>query len=337
MAVPDLVRGHVECISSYCCSVGLNPVLHMTDIKKSELGAIWEEAISKIKSLNLVGNEDFMYPPEITYLCKFIDEVGSEKYLECLLDPLKMVEVASKANKAVAGRIVTTGDDAGMISTEGLWDGQQFFGLDETPMYCFPTKILAFNSTLPLFPHLARTSKKSPILIRPDVFRMNPQGTVHMFMERVANFGRKFDESWLQNLRGREMASHSPSRLQSGDITQFYWEERKGNEVHMACEELPLTNSEWIGEKMLCRFVHAVYKKELRAFDHLDGAIHIYDREGYEQRIGRQLSGHMTNYSKAKIFKIQDIAIPLDEVAAITAEFFRWNQMVPEYFFGEGK
>lgn len=336
MRIPDLVRAEVDRLALFSSSMGVYSH-QWNGIRQIDNGSPWNTAIDKIRSLNLPEADPPFFIKEETYLHDFIRQANLSNYLRFLTDINEEIRIAGLANPSYQNRIERDGDNAGLVSTIDHRIASGCFVFEETPIFICPSKLVAFNSNIGLFPLLCEIARLRPIRIRPDVFQMHPLGRAGMRKQADRVFGKTFDGRWLDQLRGREMASHAPREGQSGELTQFCWEERSGNEVHLSCEELPSISEDSDSAFVTCRFVHAVYQKKNHSFEHLDGAIHIYEKTNYETRLEAQLSGHYMDYAKAKIFKIDDATLSIDQVGNISKEFFHWNSMVEEYFFGQGR
>lgn len=108
-------------------------------------------------------------------------------------------------------------------------------------------------------------------------------------------------------------------RSVDGDIKSFEMEEL--NDV-----------SEARGEYVLNRYVHAERDMRRGIFRHFDGAVKVYLKEQYAERIqcGRTLPDK-TSFKKIKVFRI-DGEIDADTWVDLTLRFFRGNELVLEYF-----
>jgi hypothetical protein len=90
--------------------------------------------------------------------------------------------------------------------------------------------------------------------------------------------------------------------------------------------------SEAHGEYVLNRYVHAERDMKRGVFRHCDGAVKIYLRDQYEQRVDpeRRLPDK-SSHRKLKVFRI-DGEIDAEVWINLTLLFFRGNELVLEYF-----
>ena len=226
-------------------------------------------------------------------------------------------------------------DDWGLIKTSDLNSGLQWFNLENMEIHLHQTIPGSTNASLWLSDLICSLPRSDKNYIRPDPFRICPYGTSFMRMEKAAAFGKPFDINWIKSLRGVQAAQHEPNTLavfNEGHVSQFLWERITQNEVQFSCEELPFYHEpEKVDDTCITRFVHGIYNTEIDAFQHFDGALHVYTPEQYKYRLKVHLKEHFNDYLKAKIF-LFDTHLKIDLAEKLLSVFYRWNQMIPEYF-----
>lgn len=88
--------------------------------------------------------------------------------------------------------------------------------------------------------------------------------------------------------------------------------------------------SEARGDMVLNRYIHAERDMRKGAFRHFDGAVKIYLRDQYAERMAGKLP-HKDSHKKLKVFRI-DGDIDAEVWINLTLLFFRGNELVLEYF-----
>jgi len=143
-------------------------------------------------------------------------------------------------------------------------------------------------------------------------------------------YGRKLDWDRLKNLRedehGRWMDEKSYSQI---GMTDYVWRPEE-NEIHFTMEELPkMQKLEVRGS----RYFHAIFDKDSGLIKHCDGAVRIYTKEEYKNRI----SFHVRNPEVRKVgkrVKLFQIDENIDKITfgLLATTFMVWNHDVLEYF-----
>lgn len=264
-----------------------------------------------------------------------VEEELRQLHLVTIQDRQKFLNEITKRSVDIASRISILGDDWGLIKTSDLNSGIQWFNLENMEMHLHQTIPGSTNASLWLSDLICNIPRSDKSYIRPDSFRIRPCGSSFMRMEKAAVFGKPFNITWIKNLRGVQSAQHEPNPLavfNEGHVSQFLWERITKNKVQFSCEELPFYHEpEKVDDTCVTRFVHGIYNTELDAFQHFDGALHIYTSEQYKCRIKVHLKEHFNDYLKAKIF-LFDTYLKIDLAEKLLSVFYRWNQMIPEYF-----
>lgn len=113
------------------------------------------------------------------------------------------------------------------------------------------------------------------------------------------------------------------------DRTEFYWSHKDGVKTFEA-EELS-SESECFDSYYLNRYVHSERDVNLRVLRHFDGAVKVYLKDDYSQRMATQLPKELKSHKKVKLFRI-DGDVEIDEWIELTCLFFKSNEMLIEYF-----
>ena len=85
------------------------------------------------------------------------------------------------------------------------------------------------------------------------------------------------------------------------------------------------------GPYNLNRYVHAERDIARGVLRHFDGAVKVYRKEDYTERVGTHIPGALRSFVKPKLFRIDgDIAV--EEWIDLVCLFMKSNEMVVEYF-----
>ena len=128
---------------------------------------------------------------------------------------------------------------------------------------------------------------------------------------------------------------HGPTRHDdlSGLLrTEFWWYGKDERTVEI--EELVdrrLVDVHDGNAAYVCRFVHSIFDSSTGRPRHLDGAVRLYDDEGWTGRTGSHIDKFGKNATRVKLWRV-DGDIPLETWYLLIHMFFRENSTVPEYF-----
>jgi hypothetical protein len=78
-------------------------------------------------------------------------------------------------------------------------------------------------------------------------------------------------------------------------------------------------------------YVHSERDVSLRRLRHFDGAVKVYLKDSYPQRLATQLPNELKSHKKIKLFRI-DGDIDVDEWIELICLFYKLNEMLIEYF-----
>lgn len=122
--------------------------------------------------------------------------------------------------------------------------------------------------------------------------------------------------------------------------TQFWWkaEETRADEAGPArfrtfeAEELVEDAAAGASpETFGCRYTHAEYGGDASSIVHFDGAIRAYGTEAYLERLDKRIDRAGKHSDYTKVFRF-DGNLPVDQWQALTADYFRGNTLISEYF-----
>lgn len=177
--------------------------------------------------------------------------------------------------------------------------------------------------TLSLGEHAANTA-----YVRLDPYLHGPESTFPKVFYKIGWHGRPLDWNRISSLKASDFGKWgSDDSLSKSYFTDFVWE-RRGDEVHFRCEELPTVQALGVRGS---RYFHAIYKPATECLIHIDGAIRIYDHFEWDQRITQHVKDIGKVGKRVKVFRI-DEPLSRDALADICTTFFMWNMDLKKYF-----
>jgi hypothetical protein len=181
-----------------------------------------------------------------------------------------------------------------------------------------------------------QTKARNGFRISIDHRRIMPKEFYQQLGERDAWFGPPFDRSKMDDPNAvglTVMKRIKPSLFDMAgnklDRTEFYWSHKDGVKT-FEVEELS-DDGECFDSYYLNRYVHSERDINLRVLRHFDGAVKVYLKDEYSQRMATQLPSELKSHRKVKLFRI-DGDVDLDEWIELTCLFFKFNEMLIEYF-----
>lgn len=116
------------------------------------------------------------------------------------------------------------------------------------------------------------------------------------------------------------------------DTIQVMWSAKDNTKTIQIEELIPLDsrmtkNTEYVWN----RFVHAIWDMKDECFSHFDGAIKVYRKENYQERLDSDLKHFDGKPIYKKLFRL-DSAINLETWCDMTARYFWENELIEEYF-----
>ncbi len=320
----------VQKLSLRCCEDGEAPLFTFgRSVGKDEV-----EFNALMMKLIKTGGDLGFHPafdkPEHAAALTIIQNQVRENHLNLLIDQDLNLKTIEERSPKLTSLVITDGDDVGLVEVKNMKSGRQWFEHEGKTLYISPAIPGSLNSCWPLSGLFCMSERDPTLKIRPDAFRITPLENARARIELSRAYGKPFNLAWLRSLRGTAIAQHEPdpsNYLIRGHRTQFIWERLDNDEIQFSCEELP-------DEASYCvttRFLHGIFDIKKDGFTHFDGAVHIYSGEDYQERINLNLGAHYMKYKKAKIFRL-DSLISFNKAELLLSNFYRWNDLVPEYF-----
>jgi hypothetical protein len=161
-------------------------------------------------------------------------------------------------------------------------------------------------------------------------------GTHHEYGELQYWFGPHFTDDISSMPLGvtRHEASDDERYFAGVSRTEFWWYEQKGART-FECEELQNIPSYGIGgSEFGCRFAHSITADDHKTFQHIDGAIRLYDESSMIQRLEVDLktAGRKTKYTK--LWRV-DGTTPVTTWKRLISDYYRDNTLIGEYLGGK--
>ncbi|HWW62947.1 MAG TPA: hypothetical protein VN181_16350, partial [Thermoanaerobaculia bacterium] len=113
------------------------------------------------------------------------------------------------------------------------------------------------------------------------------------------------------------------------DRTEVFWSYRDGVKT-FEVEELSSEGASF-DSYYLNRYVHSERDINLHRLRHFDGAVKVYLKDSYQQRLATQPPNELKSYRKVKLFRV-DGDIDVDEWIELICLFYKHNEMLLEYF-----
>jgi hypothetical protein len=169
-----------------------------------------------------------------------------------------------------------------------------------------------------------------------DHRRLMPKEAYEKVFELSAWFGPRFGREKLDDPKvvgltvvGRdEPEFFAIGGTSSLERTEFYWKHDDGIKT-LKIEEIS-TRGCVLDNRYLNRYLHAERDVRARRLRHFDGAVKVYPKDRYEDRLSVFLP-HGERCQKIKLFRI-DGDVDVERWLDMTGHFFSGNEMVLEYF-----
>jgi len=165
--------------------------------------------------------------------------------------------------------------------------------------------------------------------VRLDPLLVIPMNEYSASMYKMWVFGKELDWDRIGRLKGKESARWIPDELTSDvAFTDLIWE-RRDNEVHFECEEIPKNS-----EERPARYFHSIYDPKASVFVHSDAAVRFYTEDELRDRKHWRLHQIDKAGTRIKLFKIES---PLDvgTWSYLVCASYVWNNDIKRYFLGE--
>lgn len=112
--------------------------------------------------------------------------------------------------------------------------------------------------------------------------------------------------------------------------TEFVWKD--DDELHtFEMEEVKNEPAPTLEDTYACRYIHSMYDKVQKIFNHFDGAIRAYDTDLMIERLDKKMTemGRRSEYTK--LFRI-DGNLPLSNWKSLVTKYLQGNPQIYEYF-----
>jgi hypothetical protein len=114
--------------------------------------------------------------------------------------------------------------------------------------------------------------------------------------------------------------------------SEFLWEwDKKKQKFSFQMEELMDEEAPTNKDHFNCRYIHTVYDKISKGFEHFDGAIRTYDTFEMIERLEKDFKSYGKQSAYTKLFKVNG-ELPLSTWKLLVTLFLRGNPIIYEYF-----
>ena len=334
-------------LASHCLATGVDPLFGLFRLPR-ELDEVKNSLIDEVKEsggrFDIEKYAHLPNQPELWLIVETVKKAIEKKYVASFLDFDQFINSFNDNFSGLTDEVEKSGDDHGLLNVSKEFLPEKGFPFVQWLEFkgdaLFISRSLpgASNGTLELSESLLFLIRnpKMKLKIRPDCFRKQPVSDAFPRFELAHWHGRPFNFKWVRKLRDEQLAEYGPGdSFLDGHCTEFLWSPKKDAMVQFSMEELPHKaegNLEQAEETIFTRFIHAIFDPEKEIFTHLDGAMHIYEKFDYEDRIYHcNLKDFNKSYRKAKIFRI-DGEIDYEAFRHAVGAFYKWNRMPIEYF-----
>lgn len=186
--------------------------------------------------------------------------------------------------------------------------------------------------------------KKVTIKILPDPYRLTEKKFLKDIYEADYWFGEKFDESKLNNhiyvdkitVHGRNHETNKAlDYTYPLEKTVFRQTQKAENLTQLEVEEIiPADGCKSFSNKYVFqKYCHMIWEKNRQKIVHLDFSVMVYKTDQHKDRIKENWSKTISSFKpkEIKVLKLEGI-LELEESLKVVYEFFRYNELVQEYF-----
>jgi hypothetical protein len=181
-----------------------------------------------------------------------------------------------------------------------------------------------------------QSSERNRFRIAIDHRRLMPREHYLQIGEYDAWFGPPFDPKELDDPNAIGLTVMTRSRPSEFDLygdridrTEFYWSFRDGIKT-LEVEELSSADVCHDDAYYLNRYVHSQRDTARHVLQHFDGAVKVYLKDRYQERLANQMPKDPRSYQRIKLFRI-DGDIEVAEWIELICLFYKLNEMVVEY------
>ncbi|MFK4965505.1 hypothetical protein [Lactococcus garvieae] len=297
--------------------------------------------------------------------CVIVVNIGWNRITNSWDDYFEEILKKSAHNKIIRG-FQTNSDGMISLSNSNLEIRKQGFICNDKVL--FPNPILRRHGTSN-FVEINNIFKKqldkgNDVEVRLDPFIVIKKSEYLEIIERDFFYGPNFSKDLLEKVKNFNTTMHYTNyddsedgkvRIQSMTYPIKYtifrpsWIDKDLNQIQYYIEELLLpdktqlngreVSTNYYGKKYCAqKFVHFVYDRNEKCFEHIDGAIRIFKTEKYSDFFNEfQLSGckdynpHIPGLERYKLFKIKGKLTKTD-VMEVLRDYFMYNPHIKEYF-----
>lgn len=195
------------------------------------------------------------------------------------------------------------------------------------------------NLNIPLLKQLQTLSsdKTLEVKILLDPHSLGLPGSYLEPIELDYWWGPKFDDSLkdISNGVSTYVTPKEESFFNGISKTEFWWHDQNGIKS-LECEEIrdiPSAEMLELGNSYGFRYAHSMLTNEGTPY-HLDGAIRLYDEDGFLSRLDTSIDKAGKNAHYFKIWRI-DGEISVSTWKRILSDYYKDNRLIGEYFHGE--
>jgi hypothetical protein len=184
--------------------------------------------------------------------------------------------------------------------------------------------------------YYVRTASTNTFRVAIDHSRLMPKEFLQQLVEFDTWYGPRFDRSKLDdpNEVGLTVLKRTPTLVakiffDNVERTEFFWSYRDGIktfEVEGVSEESALFDAYYLN-----KYVHSERDVRASVLRHCDGAVKVYLKDEYNQRLNTYMPREPRSFKRIKLFRI-DGDIDVDKWIELLSQFFKGNEMIIEYF-----
>lgn len=206
------------------------------------------------------------------------------------------------------------------------------------------------------------SEKGNDVLIRLDPFKIANKNNYQELLEKEHLYGPKFSNELLKRDKNPSSSVFWSNLEEKAEVEQYLqlinypvkytifrpsWLDEKNHIIQYYIEELmlpynyeskkfpPYSSSKYVAQK----FVHFTFDRVNDYFEHIDGAVRVFDRNGYENLYNNFENSfsiypqHIDGVKRYKLFKVKG-KLSLKDTSNILKEYLMYNPHINEYFDG---
>jgi hypothetical protein len=184
--------------------------------------------------------------------------------------------------------------------------------------------------------YYVRTASTNTFRVAIDHSRLMPKEFLQHLVEFDTWYGPRFERSKLDdpNEVGLTILKRTPTLVakiffDNVERTEFFWSYRDGIKTFEV--EGVSENSALFDAYYLNKYVHSERDVQASVLRHCDGAVKVYLKDEYNQRLNTYMPREPRSFKRIKLFRI-DCDIDVDKWIELLSQFFKGNEMIIEYF-----